>query len=144
MTTDHTPQSPARFDAGPASVPSQPVVWGVMALLAFGVVVGLYLLVAPRPTLPNERERTGGAPPPLTPLRPTAAATSATPATPTATASPTGTAAPVRRYTIRQGDTLLSIAAQFDTTVDAIRAANPGLNETALRVGVEIVIPPGR
>lgn len=143
MTTQRPSQPDPRLDAGLASVPSQPVVWAVMAVIAFGVVVGLYLLIAPAPTLPNERERTGGAPPPLTPLGPTAAATAA-PATPAATATRTPTTAPVRRYTIRPGDTLLSIATQFDTTVDAIRAANPGLNETALPVGIEITIPSGR
>jgi N-acetylmuramoyl-L-alanine amidase len=47
-----------------------------------------------------------------------------------------------RKHTIKSGDTLLAIAAQYDTTVDALRAANPGLNETALRVGEEITIPP--
>jgi hypothetical protein len=39
---------------------------------------------------------------------------------------------------------LLAIANRYDTTPDAIRAANPGLNETALQIGAEIVIPPSQ
>jgi LysM repeat protein len=70
------------------------------------------------------------------PVVPTAPAAVLPAATPTAEAT--------RRHTIQRGDTLLSIAERYDTTVDAIRAANPGLTETALPVGVEIVIPPSR
>ena len=67
-----------------------------------------------------------------------------TAATPVATTAATPDTGAVRRHTIQPGDTLLRIAEQYDTTVDAIRAANPGLSETALRVGAEIVIPASR
>jgi len=122
------------------------------AVIAVGVVIGLLLLVAP-PTLPSERERTAAAPPASTPTRAgdRPASGAAPPATqpstttlPATTPATTPTPQPARRHTIRAGDTLLAIAEQYDTTVDAIRAANPGLSETALRVGQEIAIPASR
>lgn len=137
-------------------LPSVWLVRGVQLTLVAAGLIGLYLLLAP-PTLPNERQRTAAAPPSATvppPVaRPGTGAASPAPATavPAPSASPRvagGTPVPspqaARSYTIKPGDTLLAIAEQYDTTVDAIRAANPGLSETALRVGAEITIPPGR
>lgn len=46
-----------------------------------------------------------------------------------------------RAYIIRYGDTLYSIAIRFNTTVDAIMAANPGINPYNLFVGQVICIP---
>ncbi|ATW24442.1 LysM peptidoglycan-binding domain-containing protein [Candidatus Formimonas warabiya] len=46
-----------------------------------------------------------------------------------------------RFYTIRSGDTLLRLADRFNTTVDAILDANPGLEPENLRVGQRICIP---
>lgn len=128
-----------------------PGVWlvrGVTGVLVFGVVLGVYLLIG-TPTLPNEQERTGAAAPTAPAnrgtLRPSATpAPQGTPAEPQAASPAPSPAAEARRHTIRSGDTLLSIAEQYDTTVDAIRAANPGLSETALQIGGEITIPPGR
>ena len=72
-------------------------------------------------------------------------------ATPEPTAEPTAlppTAAPAppaarRTYTVQPGDTLLSIAQKFDTTVTAIIEANnlTPQQADALRVGQELVIP---
>jgi LysM repeat protein len=70
-------------------------------------------------------------------------------ATPTATPEPTAvppTAAPPaaqRTYTVQPGDTLLSIAEEFDTTVTALIEANDLTPQQAdsLRVGQELVIP---
>jgi len=67
-------------------------------------------------------------------------------ATPTATAKPTDTATPTplptRIYTVKSGDTLLDIAAQYNVTVEDILAANPGLTEqTRLQIDQQIVIP---
>lgn len=66
---------------------------------------------------------------------------------PTATLPPTETPEPTptsanRTYEVQSGDTLLAIALEFDVTVDAILAANPGLNASALQIGEEIIIPP--
>jgi LysM repeat protein len=44
-------------------------------------------------------------------------------------------------YTIRAGDTLFSLARRFNTTVDAIMMANPGLDPMNLQVGRIICIP---
>lgn len=50
---------------------------------------------------------------------------------------PIGTAA----YTIRAGDTLFQIAQRFNTTVQAILAANPGIAPESLYVGQGICVP---
>lgn len=70
-------------------------------------------------------------------LRPTA---TPAPYTPAPTATPTVTPTPVI-YKLRGGDTLMGIAMQFDTTVQAIQDANGITNPTGLMVGQEIVIP---
>lgn len=46
-------------------------------------------------------------------------------------------------YTIRPGDTFFSIARRFGTTVDALIAANPGVDPDRLQVGQVICLPPG-
>jgi len=78
---------------------------------------------------------------------PTAAPTEIPTATPEPTAIPP-TAAPAppaaqRTYTVQPGDTLLSIAEKFNTTVTAIVKANnlTPQQADALRVGQELVIP---
>jgi LysM repeat protein len=126
-----------------------------MLLGAFALVLGVFLLFS-TPTLPHENERTAGAPKPTVVdqqgARPapapaqTAPGTMPAPSASPAVAAPSASASPeaARRHTIQPGDTLLAIAEQYDTTVDAIRAANPGLNENALQVGAEIVIPASR
>ena len=51
-------------------------------------------------------------------------------------------------YTIRAGDTLFALAGRFNTTVQAIIQANPGIDPNSLQVGRMICIPvaptPGR
>ncbi|HBE06536.1 MAG TPA: peptidoglycan-binding protein, partial [Firmicutes bacterium] len=44
-------------------------------------------------------------------------------------------------YQIRPGDTLFFLARRFGTTVQAILAANPGLDPNNLQVGRNICIP---
>ena len=44
-------------------------------------------------------------------------------------------------YTIRPGDSLFGLAGRFGTSVDAILAANPGINPTNLQLGQQICIP---
>ncbi|MGE5527568.1 MAG: LysM peptidoglycan-binding domain-containing protein, partial [Patescibacteria group bacterium] len=44
-------------------------------------------------------------------------------------------------YTIQAGDTLFALAARFGTTVQAILAANPGLDPNRLMIGQQICIP---
>lgn len=141
-------------------LPDTRLVRGAGFALVAALLVGIYLLIA-TPTLSHERERTSAAPPPAgvnrggarpgaqpAPSPASAVGTVAPTAVPTtpaaAAATPTQAPPPVGRYMIRPGDTLLAIADQHDTTVDALRAANPGLSETALPVGQEITIPPNR
>uniref|UniRef100_UPI00333E78CA LysM peptidoglycan-binding domain-containing protein n=1 Tax=Tissierella praeacuta TaxID=43131 RepID=UPI00333E78CA len=59
------------------------------------------------------------------------------PSTPTPPTCPTGTFA----YTIRSGDTLFNLANRFNTTVEAILRANPGIDPNNLQVGQVICIP---
>jgi LysM repeat protein len=63
--------------------------------------------------------------------------------TPTATPSPTPTPAATPTpliHVVREGDTLYDIALQYNTTVEAIMAAN-GLKDTLLKVGQKLIIP---
>jgi LysM repeat protein len=59
------------------------------------------------------------------------------PAAPPAPPCPGGT------YTIRPGDTFFSLARRFGTTVEALLAANPGVDPDRLQVGQVICLPPG-
>ncbi|HZK35200.1 MAG TPA: LysM domain-containing protein, partial [Bacillota bacterium] len=44
-------------------------------------------------------------------------------------------------YIVQSGDTFYKLAARFNTTVEAIIAANPGVNPNMLMVGQQICIP---
>lgn len=46
-------------------------------------------------------------------------------------------------YTIKDGDTLYSIAQRYNTTVDAIIYANPDIEVNNLQIGQEIIVPFG-
>ena len=66
------------------------------------------------------------------------------PCSPTTSAPDTTTARPERRpskkkiYRVKAGDTLESIAAKFDTTVDDLLALNPDVDPLALSPGQKI------
>ncbi|MCH8948936.1 MAG: LysM peptidoglycan-binding domain-containing protein [Chloroflexi bacterium] len=51
-------------------------------------------------------------------------------------------AAASETYLVQSGDTLWDIALRFETTVEAIVAANELTDETGLSIGQELVIPP--
>lgn len=82
---------------------------------------------APAPTEPPAQPTT--APPEPEPTEP--------PVEPTAEASSLGQA-----YTVQSGDIPVTIAEQFGISVEALLAANPGLDPTGLQVGQVIIIPP--
>lgn len=44
-------------------------------------------------------------------------------------------------YEIKLGDTCWAIAKDYGTSVDTLRAANPGLDCSALRPGVKVCVP---
>lgn len=44
-------------------------------------------------------------------------------------------------YTIRSGDTFFTIARRFNISLDALIAANPGVNPEALLIGQQICVP---
>jgi LysM repeat protein len=67
---------------------------------------------------------------------PTTAPTSSTP-TPTTTGTTTGKQKK-QVYRVKAGDTLESIAAKFDSTVDDLLALNPGIDPLALSPGQKI------
>ena len=46
-------------------------------------------------------------------------------------------------YTVLQGDTLSGIAGRYGVTLEALLAANPGVQPTALSVGTTLIIPTG-
>jgi hypothetical protein len=123
--------------------------------LVIAAAAALWMIIAP-PRLPGERAPLEtAAPPPAATVAPGrgggqgqiqgtgpaagSPGSSQGAGTPVPGASPTS---PAEKYTIRSGDTLGQVAAQFGTTVDALRAANPGLDERALQIGQEILIPP--
>ncbi|MCB9422215.1 MAG: LysM peptidoglycan-binding domain-containing protein [Ardenticatenaceae bacterium] len=71
---------------------------------------------------------------------PTTAVIQTTPSPmPTATATPTAT--PII-YTIVEGDTLLGIAIQNQTTTEEIEAMNPDVQPALLQIGQTLVLPP--
>ncbi len=74
----------------------------------------------------------------MAPSMPAAAPTSA----PTPTAQPTPVAI-AARHTVTTGDTLWGIAVQYGLSLDALVAANPGINPDRIRPGDSINIPVG-
>lgn len=61
--------------------------------------------------------------------------------TPWPTFTPLPTATPIA-YLIQKGDTLLGIAVEYGVSMEALEAANPGLNANALQIGQTVFIPP--
>jgi LysM repeat protein len=55
--------------------------------------------------------------------------------------APSGCPAGTTPYIIRAGDTFFSLARRFNTTVQAIIAANPGVDPNRLQIGQRICIP---
>ena len=80
--------------------------------------------VPPAPVAPTTTRATT---PRLRPLAPATGTTTAAPATET--------------YVIESGDTLETIAAEHDTTVERLLELNPGIDPVALTVGQRIRIP---
>jgi LysM repeat protein len=58
-----------------------------------------------------------------------------------ATKSTNDGARTTRKYVVKAGDSLSSIAARFDTTTAELQELNPDLSGTTLQVGERIVVP---
>jgi LysM repeat protein len=81
----------------------------------------------------------------------TATPTSSPTVTPTPTSTPTPTLSPSatpttmppqpRAHQVQEGETLLSIAQQYDATSDEILALNPGISPDLLQVGQVLLVP---
>ena len=68
-----------------------------------------------------------------------------TEAPPTSTPPPAATNTPAslgQTYTVVEGDIPVTIAEKFGITVEALMAANPGVDPTALYIGQVLIIPP--
>jgi peptidoglycan endopeptidase LytF len=86
------------------------------------------------------RDVSGEPPPSPTPEPGTPApADSPTPPAPGPTNTP---ATAMQTYTVESGDIPLTIAEKFGITVEALLAANPGLDPTSLHAGDVLNIPP--
>jgi LysM repeat protein len=123
---------------------------GATPSAAGGAAVGSGVPASVAPSRPAD----GGASPAASPSRsdapttPSPGATASVAPSPTPSRSPAATSKPTPtpvpadavRYTVRPGDTLISIAARFNTTVKKIKAAN-GLTGNVIRVGQVLVIP---
>lgn len=48
----------------------------------------------------------------------------------------------VSEYTVKDGDTLSSIAAKFDLSIESVKWANPSINWQKVKPGVSVSIPP--
>jgi LysM repeat protein len=78
----------------------------------------------------------------LSPPTPTRVVLVAATPTPRPTFTPAPTPTPVM-YVVKSGDTLLSIALEFGTTVAALQQANGIINPQSLQIGQELIIPLG-
>jgi LysM repeat protein len=142
-----------------APLAGKPARTGGQALLAGLMVLAFLVLVGARTTAPPSdgasspdvtasleavQPSAAASPAAATPApTPGASPTSSPAATPTATAtaSPAPTpAASAVSYRVRSGDTLSGIAARFDTTVRAIKAAND-LTSNVIHPGQVLIIP---
>lgn len=97
---------------------------------------------APSPTAvpPTTAPATTAAPTPTAAPPPTA-----TQAPPPATTAPAAPALPrAAVYVIKGGDNLTRIATQFSTSIEAIQAANPGLQANTIFAGNRIIVPVSR
>jgi LysM repeat protein len=137
-----------------SATPSVIAYRGSIVALVLATIVVIFLVVRPPESksaadsvrsIGTSTPAVGATATPTRPGGPTRTATveataSAQPSgTPTVAGSPT--APGERTYTVKTGDTLSGIAAQFNITVAALRSANPGTTDT-IQPGDVLKIPP--
>jgi hypothetical protein len=114
--------------------------FGAVAVSRFGQGDG-----AGAPGSPSASPSASATAPPRPTRRPTPSPSASASASAGASAAPSGPSASAQasfraQYRVQSGDTLVEIAAQFDTTVAAIQEAN-GLTGSDLRIGQVLNIP---
>ncbi|MGB0582968.1 MAG: LysM peptidoglycan-binding domain-containing protein [Limisphaerales bacterium] len=105
--------------------------------------------IAPPPSTPSPASPTGPTsvdpvmPPPAAPPPPPppGSASVITPPAPAPSAPAPAPAPTGRTHTVGRGDTYYSIAREYKTTMNAIKAANRGVDPTKLQLGQKINIP---
>ncbi len=125
----------------------RPNLSGLPAVPLSAALLVVVTLVALGVTRPWQHQKVAAVTPSATAAThtPTASptATTTSTATPTATASPTATPTPTPIiYVVQSGDTLLSIAIEYDTTVEALLQANDLDERQMIYAGQELIIPP--
>jgi len=155
------PQTYDEPDPPERATPSAWAYRGSIAALVLGSFLALFLVLRPpesasraepvRPASATDTPEPAATPEPVATSEPAATPTPApaTPAptpvaTPTPTATPEPTPAPAPgpiEYEIVAGDTLSAIAVEFDVTVEAILALNPGLEPDSIQIGQVILVP---
>ncbi len=108
---------------------------------AAALLLTVAILIGMSAPAPRSTARTGPTPTRTAAPSPTATATAVLTPSPTPEPLPTPTPIPPQSYIVQQGDTLLSIAAQFGVSTDELRAYN-GMDSDIIVVGQEILIPP--
>ena len=112
--------------------------YGAPALFLLAVTIAVLLI---KSGLDNgSNQQTGAAPTTTAPATTTAAPTTTITLTDSSTSTVATTTAPAnaRYYVIQAGDTLGSIAAKYNTTVDERTTLNPGVDPSALQPGQRI------
>lgn len=133
-----------------------PAAWAyrgsIVALVVASLVVLFLIIRPPASSASQDTVRTVATTAPIIGATATPTARGST-ATPTRTGTPGGGAASTASpsaaagtqspttYTVKSGDTLGAIAGQFNTTVAAMVAANPGLSADSLQIGTVLKIP---
>lgn len=111
-----------------------------VTVVVIGALATTQLAAPPDPTpTPRPRRKAVVLPPSPTPTVPPTQRPAPS-ATATAIVTPTATSPAVVEYAVQQGDTLVSIAARFGVTVEALRQAN-ALTSDMLQIGQILVIP---
>jgi LysM repeat protein len=125
---------------GGGRLSGQLVLAGLMAV-AFGAIA-----ITRLPGAGDDPGLVAGATSPMVTARPTVAPTVLPTVSPAATVAPTAAPAtpvpsPVRTYTVRRGDTLSGIAAEFGTTVKALAELNDIEDPARIRIGAVLELP---
>jgi Tfp pilus assembly protein FimV len=105
-------------------------------LIRYGLPAGFLLLATVAILLARHAIHAEDAAPALPPPPP--------PAARVATQQPQARRPRAPGYSVRSGDTLATIAARFDATVNELLALNPGIDPRALRVGQRLRVSTAR